>query len=285
MGIDDVLGMNRRNIDYIMELNKREYFVLVDDKLTTKKILADNGIPCAATLASCDSFFGIDSFLDTLSKSARFVVKPACGSGGNGIAVVINSTNGNWRFSDGTIWDHDRQREHVENILYGTFSLDSSGDVAFAEALIEIHPTLRYFTSAGLPDIRVIIHNGTPVLAMLRVPTERSHGKANLHAGGFALSITLDTGITGTGWYRGSRIEHHPETGVELTGIAIPFWSDIIASSRRLYTYFPLGYTGADFAIDATYGPFILELNARPGLEIQNVSAQGLRPLLQGRSV
>lgn len=195
--------------------------------------------------------------------------------------MVISSTDDCWHFSDGTRWTREQQQEHVENILYGTFSLDATGDVAFAEELIEIHPDLRYFTSSGLPDIRVIVFEGTPVLAMLRVPTVQSHGKANLHAGGFALGIDIGTGVTGQGWYQGACSDCHPETGVPLVGKQVPFWDVIIAISKLLHDFFPLGYTGVDFAIDAVRGPLILELNARPGLEIQNVTAQGLRPLLE----
>ncbi len=285
MGIADVLGINRRNIDYIMKLNSRKHFALVDDKLATKKILSDNGIPSATVVAQCDSFFGIDEFLDILGRTSRFAVKPANGSGGNGIAVVKNSSNGFWTCADCSRWDREQQREYIGNILYGTFSLDASGDRAFAEDLIEIHPDLHYFSQEGLPDVRVVVVEGTPVLSMLRVPTNRSQGKANLHSGGFALDINLDTGITGTGWYNGGRITHHPETGVPLAGRHLPFWNEIITISQRLQEFFPLGYIGADFAFDATSGPLILELNARPGLEIQNVTGQGLRPLLNRKTL
>jgi alpha-L-glutamate ligase-like protein len=282
MSIDDVLGMNRRNIDYIMELNRRSYYTLVDDKLITKKILNSNRIPTANLIAVCDSFFGIEEFLRKLSVHSCFVIKPSRGSGGNGIVVVREQREGGWRFSNKIIWDQDRQFEHLENILYGTFSLDSIGDTAFAEELIITHPELRYFTDEGLPDIRIIIHHGDPIISMLRVPTRRSHGKANLHAGGFALGINLASGITGYGWYRGRYVHVHPESGVPLTGKNIPFWKEIVTITRRLYEFFPLGYMGVDFSIDAAHGPLILELNARPGLEIQNVAGRGIRSLLQG---
>jgi len=38
----------------------------------------------------------------------------------------------------------------------------------------------------GLPDIRIICFNMVPVIAMLRIPTELSDGKANLHSGACA---------------------------------------------------------------------------------------------------
>jgi len=41
-----------------------------------------------------------------------------------------------------------------------------------------------------------------------------------------------------------------------------------------------LGYMGIDFVIDERYGPQILEVNVRPGLEIQNINGAGLRKAL-----
>jgi alpha-L-glutamate ligase-like protein len=282
MAYDDVLGINRRNIDYIMPLNKREHFVYVDDKLVTKQVLVANNIPCATVHGSTDSFFGIAPFLAMLSHVPRFALKPARGSGGSGILVVRDNHENRWLLSDGVRLNRAQQQEHVENILYGTFSLDSSGDTAFAEELIETHPDLLYFTTLGLPDARIILHCGRPVLSMLRVPTRQSHGKANLHAGGFAVAVDLTTGISGDGWFRGRRITVHPETGVTLAGQRIPFWREMVEISRQLFALFPLGYMGVDFAVDGDRGPLILELNARPGLEIQNVTSRGLRPILAG---
>jgi alpha-L-glutamate ligase-like protein len=282
MSFEDVLGMNRRNIEYIMCLNQRRHFALVDDKLLTKRILVNNGITVAKVLGSTDSFFKIDEFIDTVSKYPQFVIKPARGAGGSGIAVVTKSFEGYWHLADGSKWDREKQQEHVENVLYGTYSLDTQSDTAFAEDLIKSHPDVRYFTEMGLPDIRIILHKGRPIASMLRVPTRQSKGKANLHAGGFALAIDINTGITGNGWYQGAHLETHPETMVSLAGKNIPYWDEIISTSRRLYDIFPLGYIGADFVVDAVHGPLILELNARPGLEIQNVTGRGMRSILEG---
>ncbi len=281
MAIDDVLSMNCRNIDYIMSCNKREHFVLVDDKLTTKSILNRNGIATAELIGYVDSFFGIDDFLDTVLKRTSFVIKPSRGSGGSGIVVVKRCSKGVWYLSDETPWDREQQRQHIQNILYGTFSLDSTGDTAFAESLIHPHPDMACYSQTGLPDIRVIVYQGKPVASMLRVATRLSHGKANLHSGGFAVAIDLDSGITGRGWYKQHFIINHPETSVPLHGNQIPFWIDTLRIAEKLFDYFPLGYMGVDFAIDTELGPLILELNARPGLEIQNVIGKGLKSVLK----
>jgi len=42
-----------------------------------------------------------------------------------------------------------------------------------------------------------------------------------------------------------------------------------------------LGYLGVDVAIDETAGPLVLELNARPGLSIQNANRCGLKSRLK----
>jgi hypothetical protein len=42
-----------------------------------------------------------------------------------------------------------------------------------------------------------------------------------------------------------------------------------------------LGYQGADFVLDASKGPLLLELNARPGLNVQIANRAGLLPRLK----
>ena len=45
IGRAGVLGINRRNGDFVMRYNKRSLYPLVDDKLITKKLAQENGIP------------------------------------------------------------------------------------------------------------------------------------------------------------------------------------------------------------------------------------------------
>jgi glutathione synthase/RimK-type ligase-like ATP-grasp enzyme len=42
----------------------------------------------------------------------------------------------------------------------------------------------------------------------------------------------------------------------------------------------PMGYLGIDIAISEK-GPIILEVNARPGIEIQNISDEGMIDILE----
>ena len=50
----------------------------------------------------------------------------------------------------------------------------------------------------------------------------------------------------------------------------------ILESSARGYEVTGLGYLGVDMIIDDSLGPLILEMNARPGLNIQIANCTGL---------
>jgi alpha-L-glutamate ligase-like protein len=275
--IEDILGINRRNIEYVMAHNRREHFRLVDDKLLTKRLLVENGIPCPGLYATATSLFELDGFLESVARRGAFALKPARGFGGKGIAIVTDNDHRGWRLADGSLWGFDEQVEHIGAICYGVYSIDNAMDAAFAEALIEPHEGLAAFSAAGLPDIRLIIYKGAPRMAMIRAATRRSHGTANLHAGGFAVAVDLASGRTGRGWDGAAALSEHPDTGAPISGVRIPHWDRVLSIAGSLYDHFPLGYMGADFAIDKTVGPVVLELNARPGLEIQNVNGRGLR--------
>ncbi len=280
--MNGVVGLNRRNIDLVMGKNRRKYFPLVDDKIKTKTILQREGYGAAPTIAECNSFFEIDMFQEKMiAHGGPFVLKPARGYGGEGIVIVKSvSKEGIWNCGSLGMWDANKQRTYIAEILYGVYSMGGNSDVAFTEEFIVAHEGIQKFAQDGLPDIRVIIHDGVPIAAMLRVPTSESEGKANLHAGGCATSVDIKNGTTGCGWYRGSAAEHHPEKGFAFAGNQIPHWEKVLEISRSLYEHFPLGYMGADFTIDEVVGPVILELNARPGLEIQNVLGEGLSQII-----
>lgn len=51
----------------------------------------------------------------------------------------------------------------------------------------------------------------------------------------------------------------------------LPFWDDILLFSSQVQMYTKLGYLALDWVITRN-GPKLLEINARAGLEIQNVN-------------
>lgn len=280
--MNGIVGLNRRNVDLVMGKNERRFFPLVDDKLKTKTILDREGYGSVPVISRCSSFFEVDMFIKELNAhGGPFVLKPSKGYGGEGILIVKSvSDKGVWDCGSLGEWKLHRQADYIGEILYGIYSMGDDSDVAFAEEFIVAHEGIAPFAQDGLPDIRVIIHDGTPMAAMMRVPTSESQGKANLHAGGCATAVDIKSGITSYGWYRGSRVDQHPELNVPFAGVQIPHWDEVLRISSELFEHFPLGYMGADFTIDQKQGPVILELNARPGLEIQNVLGKGIHHIL-----
>lgn len=277
----NVMGINKRNVELVKPQSDRKLLALVDDKLKTKDILRDAEISFAKVYEVCSSFFEVDKFIKLVNKYDSFVLKPSRGYGGNGIEIIKEVIDGKWHLSGGRVWDKHEQVDYIREILYGVYSMGDHSDIAFAEELIVAHHEIAPFATDGLPDVRVIIHNGKSVAAMMRVPTKESKGKANLHAGGFATAVDIESGRIRDGWYKGKKITTHPESGITLSDYKVPYWKLIIEISNELQKYFPLKYMGVDFTVDNNAGPLILELNARPGLEIQNVLGEGMLSFLE----
>ncbi len=278
---DEVLGMNRRNLECIQANNPRSRYILADDKIRAKKLLVANGLPVPETLATIDRRDQIHEQVDTLRDSGGFVLKPSRGFGGSGILVVSRS-DGAFSGPSGEPISPADLRLHMVSILAGMFSLDHIDDRVLVERLVHDSPTLREIHgSTGVSDLRVIVRESRPVMAMLRLPCRRSRGRANLHQHGLGLGIDLATGITTHAVQDDRPIENHPDTNLPLSGIALPRWEEAIAFASRVNTVFGMNYLGADIVIDAERGPLILEVNVRPGLAIQLANRWGLRAALE----
>lgn len=285
---DHVVGMNRRNSELVYRYNQRKYYPLVDDKILCKEHMAAKAVPLSETLDICEGLFDVDRTVDALANESNFVLKPANGSGGKGIVVIgerLESESGvEWTTPGGRQYDRSELRDHLANIVFGGFGRKMS-DRALVERRIWPHPEFRNFWSDGVCDLRVIVLEGTPLMAMLRVPTRRSNGKANLHQGGLGVAVDVATGVTRRASLKGESIDTHPETGFPLIGVQLPVWDRVLDVAQRAASSVPLGYLGVDLVIDHLERPLVLELNARPGLEIQNVNARSLDAALQGESV
>jgi hypothetical protein len=113
-------------------------------------------------------------------------------------------------------------------------------------------------------------------MAMLRLPTMESNGRANIHQGGVGVGIDLLTGLTHHAIHRDQEIQRHPDTGETLLDREVPSWPEILQLSRRIARAVGLGFLGVDIVLDALHGPMLLEANARPGLAIQLANDAGL---------
>ncbi|HTN34870.1 MAG TPA: alpha-L-glutamate ligase-like protein [Marinobacter sp.] len=276
-----LLNMNRRNVDYIARYNERRCYPLVDNKLKTKLAVAEYDIKTPELLLVVRHQHEISRFREIAKDLIGFAIKPAKGSGGKGITVIIDRDEDNYVKASGVRVGSSVLERHLTNILAGLYSLAGTPDVAIIESLIESAPSLARYSFQGVPDIRIIVFRGYPVMAMLRLATKASDGKANLHQGAVGVGLDIGTGRSLNAIQFNRRITLHPDTGLALANIKIDAWEEMLEMAARCYEATGLGYMGVDLVIDAHKGPLLLELNARPGLAIQMANGRGLLPRLR----
>lgn len=276
--------MNARNLKYVRQYNKKKAKQLVDEKIRSKRVLKKGHLPVPGLIAKIHNLEELENF-DWTKIPSSFALKPNRGFGGEGIVVVFGRKKGRpdaWVKSDGSVVTIEDLKNHIRNIIDGSFSLANTPDIAFFEERLTLLKLFKPYSFKGIPDIRVIVFNKIPVMAMLRLPTKESKGKANLHQGAIGVGIDLATGVTTTAITGiGNYVEYVPGTRLLLSGIRIPYWKDILTMAVKAQEISGLGYLGADVAIDRERGPVFLELNARPGLSIQIANQAGLRERLE----
>lgn len=271
-----IMGINARNRDFILPNNRRRFYPLVDDKLLTKKLAVEAGI-------QVPQLYGVVEFINQAGRVAEiaaphknFVVKPCRGSGGGGIIVVQNVIGSSFQKANGELISAGDMQYHMTNVLGGMYSMNGRADRAIIEYAVQFDPIFNEITYQGVPDIRIIVYKGVPVMAMLRLPTRQSDGKANLHKGGIGVGIRMHDGVTMYGVQGRQFVNEHPETLKPLEGRQIPRWPYLLEMASRFYEITKLGYVGVDIVLDKTKGPMVLEANARPGIAIQIANRRGL---------
>ncbi len=271
-----VLGINKRNADFTLRYNERRLYPLVDDKLRTKRLALENGIAVPKLLGVVEVEGQVRRMVDSLQGRDDFVIKPCRGSGGEGILVIAKSVNGRYRKSDGTVISRGELEHHIYDLLSGLCSLGGQPDNVLIETRVKFDPMFEDISYQGVPDIRIIVFLGVPVMSMVRLPTRMSDGKANLHQGAIGVGIDIADGTTLSAVWRDEIILEHPDTGNPISGIRIPGWQGLLELAASCFEITGLGYQGVDIVLDRDRGPLILELNARPGLNIQIANTCGL---------
>nr|WP_010131218.1 alpha-L-glutamate ligase-like protein [Microbulbifer agarilyticus] len=276
-----VLGMNARNVNYIARYNDRDKYPIVDDKLNTKRQAKRYRIPVPELIAAFETQPSRKRVMAVIEPLEKFVIKPARGSGGKGILVIVGRDGDDYvKPSGAKVTALDIQR-HVSNIHSGLYSLGGKPDRVMIEALVDFDPIFDKYSYEGVPDIRVIVFRGYPVMAMLRCSTHVSDGKANLHQGAVGVGVDLATGKSCHAVQHGVRIEQHPDTEMRFSDLEVPDWKELVRLAASCYEMTGLGYLGCDIVLDRRRGPLLLEANARPGLAIQIANGVGLRTRLE----
>ncbi|MEM9170502.1 MAG: alpha-L-glutamate ligase-like protein [Pseudomonadota bacterium] len=277
-----VIGINERNVRYVGALNPRSKLIQVNDKVVTKELAQEAGIPTPPLYGVIENARDMRALPEMTAREDGFVIKPAQGSQGKGILVVDGPLRGGFKLASGRRVTAESLRFHINNIISGMYSLGGQPDRAIIEYRVKFDDVFSNISFKGVPDIRVIVLKGVPVFAMLRLPTAESDGKANLHKGGVGAGVDLATGLTTRAMQHDGLIDVHPDTAHSLEGVPTPYWRDILTMAARSYDMTGLGYIGVDVVLDREKGPLLLELNGRPGISIQIANRLGMREALEG---
>jgi len=284
-----ILGINNRVGRYILRHNKRSNYPLVDNKVLTAQRAEAWGIAMPENYMIVENYGSLKNLHLKIQDYDSFVIKPANGSQGNGIIVIKEiikeEKNGVTRVlcrrSNDKLMEIEEVKHHISGILSGLYSLAGQSDTAIIQAKIDKHPIFDNYSYGGIPDIRVIVFEGYPVMSMVRLPTKSSDGRANLHQGAIGAGINLSDGCTNNAVIKNQVVEFHPDTGHKLVGLQLPFWRESLELAAQCYDMVELGYLGVDIVLTPDKGPILLELNARPGLGIQIANLAGLVPRLE----
>jgi len=272
--------MNARSRLFTGRYNSRKAKKIADSKIQTDRILGKVNVPMPEIIAKFKKIEDIHSF-NWESLPDRFAIKPSRGLGGEGIIVVKKKIdNLTWSTSSKERIGVEDIKLHIIDILEGAYSMGNEPDVAFIQEFVGRHKAFRKFAFRGTPDIRIIVFNKIPVMAMLRLPTKESGGRANLHQGAIAVGVDIATGITTKAFWKGEYILLKPGTKRKLRGIKIPNWNTILKTAVEAQIASGLGYCGVDIVIHPEKGPMVIELNAQPGLQIQLANSDGLKKRL-----
>ncbi len=271
-----VMGMNRRNFKVISQYNERRLYPLVDDKVQTKQLAQKAGINTPKMIGTIEFQHKVKNFVNLVQEVKEFVIKPAHGSGGKGVLVIAQHDGEKFIQPSGKVLGYKDIYKHISNILSGLYSLGGKYDVALIEEMVHFSNIFKDYSYQGVPDVRLIVYKGYPAMAMTRLSTKASGGRANLHQGAVGVGLDIQTGKSLKAVMYNKPIFLHPDTQADLSKIEVPMWKEHLLIGAKAFEMTGLGYLGADIVLDANRGPMMLELNARPGLAIQIANGIGL---------
>lgn len=277
-----ILGLNARSQLFAYKYNPLRGKKIADSKIQTERVLLKAKVPMPKIYAKFKNPEDVVNLNPKILPDA-FAIKPSRGLGGEGIIVIKKKSK------DGKFWISTQREKislddiklHILDILEGAYSMRTEPDVAFIQEYVGRHKAFRRWAYRGTPDIRVVVFNKVPVMAMLRLPTRESQGRANLHQGAVGVGVDIATGISTKAIWHGEQIVYKPGTTRKLRGIKIPNWKQILETAVKGQIASGLGYLGVDIILHPEKGPMVLELNAQPGLQIQLANMEGLKKRLE----
>lgn len=247
------------------------------DKVEEKIRLREAGVPIPETFMVLENEEDLDSFSRWMKGSdGRFVVKPAKGHGGSGVLVVHGRAAQRYILTSGQGVDGGYILRHAKRVLDGEYTRNEP-DRALVEERLVISRKLRELHTPGLLDIRIVAFKGFPIMAMTRLPTKVSGGRANIHQGAIGAGISISDGRIISATFLRRNIKRHPMSGKTLVGFRFNMWEEILEKASEAASCMGMGFVGVDLTLAEGRGVVVLEVNKRPGLEIQNANGAGMK--------
>jgi len=143
------------------------------------------------------------------------------------------------------------------------------------EAVVEQHPVLKEIYPHSVNTLRIITYltrDGMPKIIGTRIRMGRKGNLVdNISQGGIHAAVDMETGRIAHGLSIISGVEssitNHPDSGVEFTGVEIPYWQSILDLCRDAAKATPFQrFVGWDIAVGSA-GPVLIEGNST-GVEV-----------------
>jgi hypothetical protein len=255
----------------------------LNDKADFAEYCRSRGIPVVSTLAVFRDG-RLDMLADSRAFDANLFVKPVLGRGGKGAE--------RWDFANG-LYHCGRSKWFTREELFKLLKERSHSGGVMIQPRLSNDRALNRFNNHALSTVRVLTcldESGEPevVGAAMRMAIGRNHTVDNLHAGGIAAAVDLETGRLGPASNLGANsklgwVNRHPNTGARINGTKLPFWNEVqnlaLAAHRSFDDRVIVGW---DIAI-APGGPILIEGNGSPDLDImQRFIRHGLMPARLG---
>ncbi len=275
-----LLGLNARTLDYIKEHNDKKARKLADSKLATKDFLKAKWVSVVDTLLIVASFEDLEK-LDIFELKLPFVIKPNAWFWGKWI-LIIDEKDSSWNFvlNDWTVMTKKELVSHLWFILEWFFSLSGNRDKVIIEKKVILDTWIELLWKFWLPDLRIILFNMVPVMAMFRIPTKESRWKANLHAWACWVWVDIATGKLTYISYKWKNVKSVPWIW-DVRWIELPNWDKVLNLAVKVQEITKIWFLGCDIVLDKEDWPLLLEMNIRPWLAVQLANLSPLETRLK----
>ncbi len=242
-----ILWQNARN-KYILDYNDDNAKTLADSKIKTKEFLSKKWIKISESLHIIKNFEELKNF-DFYALPLPFVIKPNAWYWGKGIIIIDKFESWFFISNDNNKYTITDLQKHSEEILSWFYSLSWNRDKVIFERKIVLHHLIGLLWKYWLPDIRAIVFNMVPVMAMLRVTTANSKWKANLHVWACWVWIDIRTWkLTNINQFW-KNIKSIPWIW-DVRNIELPFWEDILFLASNIQKITNIWYIWCDIVLD-----------------------------------